>query len=66
MGLLDTKRRREVPAIEMSEVYDASVKDLPEPRTSGGGPTNRSSSGRTFGTSAGFPTWAVLNSSPMR
>ena len=35
MGLLDTKRKREVPAIEMSEVYDASVNDLPEPRSPG-------------------------------
>jgi tetratricopeptide (TPR) repeat protein len=37
MGLLDmiTKHKPEVPAIDLSEVYDASIKDLPEPRPPG-------------------------------
>jgi TPR repeat protein len=34
MGLLDTitGHKAKAPAIDMSEVYDASIKDLPEPR----------------------------------
>jgi tetratricopeptide (TPR) repeat protein len=37
MGLLDTITRREAkgPAIDLKEVYDASIKDLPEPRFPG-------------------------------
>jgi hypothetical protein len=37
MGLLDTitRRKPEVQAIDLSEVYDASVRDLPEPRFPG-------------------------------
>jgi len=37
MGLLDTITRREskAPAIDLKEVYDASIRDLPEPRVPG-------------------------------
>jgi hypothetical protein len=37
MGLLDTITRREAkaPPIDLKEVYDASIKDLPEPRIPG-------------------------------
>jgi hypothetical protein len=37
MGLLDiiTGHKEKAPAIDLSEVYDASVKDLPEPRFPG-------------------------------
>src|SRR5512138_3869716 len=37
MGLLETitGRKPEAPAIDLSEVYDASIRDLPEPRFPG-------------------------------